>query len=77
MGLVEIVVVLVRVIVVIIVIWVVVSKLIGRTFLSMVISNIRAQPQWFWVKSVNHRFAIIVTSRVILSRTVLSIKTMF
>jgi hypothetical protein len=76
-GLVEIVVVLVRVIVVTIVIRVIVSKLIGRTFLSTVISNTRAQPQWFWVKLATHQFAIIVTSRVTLSKTVLNIKTMF
>lgn len=43
----------------------------------MVISSIRAQPQWFWVKWENYRFVFTVTNRATSNVIVLNIKTIY
>ncbi len=43
----------------------------------MVISSIRAQPQWFWVKWENCRFVFTATNRATSNVIVLNIKTIY
>ena len=43
----------------------------------MVISSIRAQPRWFWVKWENYRFVFTVTNRATSNVIVLNIKTIY
>ena len=43
----------------------------------MVISSIRAQPQWFWVKWEKCRFVFTATNRATSNVIVLNIKTIY